>query len=275
MGKAWNDAAALLQANFGLIATILGLYYFLPSFAIALLFPEIANPAPPEIPPGTDPEVALAAISAFIEEQYAQSWPFLLAITLAQYIGTVSVLALFPNQGSATVGDAMKSGFVGTPSYLATQLIFVIAASLAVGLIGGLMLALSPFAGIPVIVLMMVGVAYVAVKLTLVPAVIAMEGELNPIKAMKRSWALTKGNSVLIFFFLLVLFIVMGLIALVATMLVTVVFAAIGGTVAQIGTGFVESLINAVTGGVFLIVLASIYRQLASPGGSGELDVFD
>ena len=275
MGKAWNDATALLTDNFGLIATILALYYFLPSFAIALLFPEISNAAPPEIPAGADPETTLAIMSGFFEEQYARSWPFLLVVSLAQYVGTVSVLALFPDRGSATVGDALKSGLRGALPFLATQLIFVIGASVAVGLIGGLSIAISPFLGIPVIMLMMVGVAYVAVKLTLVPAVIGMQGELNPIKAMKKSWRLTKGNSILIFIFLLVLFITMGLIALVVSMLVTTAFAVIGGTVAQIGGGFFESLVNAVTGGVILVVVAAIYRQLASPGGTGDLEVFD
>lgn len=275
MGKAWNDATALLADNFGLIASILALYYFLPSFAVALLYPEIANAVPPEIPPGTDPETALAMMSAFFQEQYANSWPFLLIISLAQYVGTVSVLALFPNRGSATVGDALKSGLRGAPSYLATQLIFVIGASLVVGLIGGVAIAISPFLGIPVIMLMMVGAAYVAVKLTLVPAVIGMEGELNPIKAMTRSWRLSKGNSILIFVFLLVLFVTMGLIDLVVSLLVTAVFAAIGGTVAQIGGGFVSSLTDAVIGGVILLVVAAIYRQLASPGGAADVEVFD
>ena len=108
MGKAWSEATEMLGNNFGLVATILGLFYFLPGFAIAILFPEIANPQPPQTPPGASPDEAFSIMSDFLMQSWAESWPFLLATTLLQYVGAISVLALFRQGGSPTVGDALK-----------------------------------------------------------------------------------------------------------------------------------------------------------------------
>lgn len=275
MGKAWNDATALLKGNFTLIAAIVGLYYFLPSFAIALLFPEIAAPATPAAPPGADPRATIEAMAAAIQEQYARGWPFFLAITIAQYLGAVSVLALFPTRGGATVGEALSAGLRGAPIYFAAQIIFILAAGIVFGLFAGLAFALSPILGVIVGLILGVGLLYASIKLILVPAVIAMEGERNPIKAMKRSWALSKGNTLLIFVFLLVLFVVIGLISLLVTLVLTTILSAFGGPVAGIGTALVSSLTSAVIGGVFLVVLAAIHRQLSSPADRADLEAFD
>lgn len=275
MGKTWNDATALLKGNVTLVATIVGLYYFLPSFAIALLVPEIANPAAPAAPPGADPEVVLEAMVAAMQEQYTLGWPYFLVITIAQYIGAVSVLALFPVRGTATVGEALSAGLRGAPTYLATQILFVLAAGIVFGLLAGSAFALSPFLGVLIGFILFVGLVYVSVKLIMVPAVIGMERELNPIAAMKRSWVLSKGNSVVICVFLLILFVVIGLISLLATLVLTTVFAAFGDPVAGIGTALVSSLTNAAIGGIFLVVLAAIHRQLSSPADRKDLEAFD
>ncbi|MHA7819362.1 MAG: glycerophosphoryl diester phosphodiesterase membrane domain-containing protein [Erythrobacter sp.] len=263
MGKAWDDTTGLLRDNFGLVASILGLFYFLPQAIVALLVPEIANPEPVTPPPGADPEVVLAAMSAAYQEQIARSWPYWLAITLIQYVGVISVLALFAKGKSPTVGQALASGLKGTPSYLGTQLLFVVGASLLLGIPLGIAFALVPLLGVLLIFVMIPLVIYAAVKLLLVPAVIAMDGELNPIAAMRRSWRLTKGNSLMIFLFLAVLLIVLSLIALVAAMIFGTIFALFGEPVATIGTGLLQALVSAVLGGIFLLALAAIKRQLS------------
>lgn len=275
MGKAWDDAVGLIGSNFGLLATILGLFYFLPSFAVALFFPELNNPDIAQPPPGADPDVAMEAMMASFQEMYARSWPFLLVTTLLQYVGAICVFALFPLDGNPTVGEALQKGLRGTPSYLATQIIVVLAAAVIVGVPLGIAFAISPIFGALLILPVAIALIYVTVKLTLVPAVIGTEGELNPIAAMKRAWALTKGNSLRIFFFLLVLFLVIGLISVVVTGTLTVVLAMAGGTVANIGIGFVSSLMTAAMGGIFLVVLAAIHRQLSGHGTPTATETFE
>ena len=272
MGKAWNDAMALLGANFGLIATIVALFYFLPSLAIALLFPEIANPEQPEIPQGADPAVVYEVMMSSLQDQYAKGWPFMLFITLMQYAGTICVLALFPERGNPTVGEAIKNGLRGTPSYLATQIIFVLGLSIVLGTLVTLAFLIFPVLGVLVGLVMVVLAVYVTVKLILVPTIIGMEGELNPITALKRSWALTKGNSLMIFAFLLVLLLTVGLVALVVSLVLGTVFAIFGTTIANIGNGLVNALVSAVMGGLVLVVLASIHRQLT---GTKDVEAFE
>jgi len=147
-----------------------------------------------------------------------------------------------------------------------TQLMISLALGVLIGLIGGIIVAVVPLLGLIVFPVLMVGAIYVFVKTWLVPAVIAMEGERNPIAAIKRSWTMTKGNSLRIFLFLFVLFVVAGLAVLVVNMVLTTVFAIFGGTIAMIGGGFVTSLTSAVMGGLILVVTAAIHRQLSGPG---------
>lgn len=276
MGKAWSDATGLISTNFGLLASIVGLFYFLPSFGVALLAPEVANPTPPPMPAGgSDPNAALEAMMGALQEQYANGWPYFLFITIAAYVGSVSVLALFAERGNPTVGDALKAGLRGAPIYLATQLIF----ALTIGLVAGLLVAgavlISPVLGIVVGLIVIIGAVYASIKLILVPAIIGMEGNLNPISVMRRSWKLTKGNSLLIFVFLFVLIVVVGLVSLVASLVLTTVFAAFGEPVASIGAGFISSLSSAIVGGLFLCVLAAIHRQLTPGASQADIEAFD
>lgn len=275
MGKAWDDAVSLIGSNFGLLATILGLFYFLPTFAVALFFPELNNPEMAAAPPGADPDVALEAMMAGFQEIYARSWPFLLVTTLLQYVGAICVFALFPIEGNPTVGEALQKGLRGAPSYLATQLIVAIGAAIVFGIPIGIAFAISPVVGALLILPLVIAIIYVTIKLTLVPAVIGVEGELNPVTAIKRGWALTKGNSLRIFFFLVVLFLVAGLITIVVTGALTVVLAMAGGTAANIGIGFISSLSNAAIGGLFLVVIAAIHRQLSGHGTPSETETFE
>lgn len=275
MGKAWSDATALLGSNFGLVATIVGLYYFLPSFAFAILAPDIANPAPPEMRSGGDPTAAFQAAFAALQDQYSKAWPYLLAITIAGYIGSISVLALFTEQGNPTVGQALKTGLRGTPSYLATQLIFAVGVGAIVGLILGLTAAVVPIVALLLTPFILAFVIYASIKLILVPAIIGMEGQLHPIKIMKRSWALTKGNSLMIFIFIFVLVIVVGLVSLVATLVLGTLFAAMGEPVATIGNALVDSLSSAIVGGLLLTVLAAIHRQLTPEAEQAVIDTFE
>lgn len=275
MGRAWDDTTGLLRKNFGLVASIIGLFYFLPQAIITLLVPEIANFQPDMPPPGTDPAIVLEAMQAAYMELFSLAWPYWLALTLFQYIGSISVLALFAKGQNPTVGQALATGFKGTPSYIAAQLIYVFAASVGLGIPLGLAFALLPLLGVLLAFVAIALIFYVGVKLMLVPTVIAMDGERNPIEALKHSWQLTKGNSLRIFFFMLVLIGVLTLISIVASMIFGVIFALFGGTVAAFGNGIVAAIAAAITGSVVLLALAAIHRQLSGVTAPKEIDAFE
>ncbi|KPP88937.1 hypothetical protein SAMN04515621_2789 [Erythrobacter sp. HL-111] len=266
MGKAWNDAMALLSANFGVIATVVGLFYFLPQFAVAILAPGTMEQGEVDLPDDATPEMVIEAMSAAFQEAYTENWPFLLLTVLLGYVGALAVLALLRRGGNPTVGEALRAGAIGTPSYFATQILFAIGAGLVFGLPVALVAAVAPIGAAFLALLLLVVLVYAAFKLILVPAVIGIESELNPFAVIARSWRLTKGNTLRIFVFLVLLFIVITLITVIVTLVFTLVFSAMGDEVERIGNGFVGALANAATGAIFLTVLAAIHRQLSGDG---------
>ena len=116
---------------------------------------------------------------------------------------------------------------------------------------------------------------YLFTKLMLTPAVIAIERQANPLTALGRSWQLTKGNSVRIFLFVFLLFLAVGVVGGVISMVVGLFLALGGAQTALIGQAVISGLINAVFYVIFLGVLAAIYRQLAGPSTEAVRETFD
>lgn len=276
MGKAWVQATGLMGANRDTISAIAGLFFFLPSMASALIVPELANPSQPDAPAGADPELVMQAMIDQMSEIYAANWPILLAVFIVQFIGSMSLFALLTDRGNPTVGEALKTGLKSMPSYIAAQLLMVLLASLAIGLPLGVISALggAAVAGLAVLVAMVL-IVYVLVKLSLVAPVIAIEGERNPFTAIGRSWQLTKGNSLRIFAFVLLLVIVIGIISALVSGILGLVLAALGDPVATIGNGAVNALINALLTVVFLVVTVAIYRQLVGATPERTAEIFE
>jgi hypothetical protein len=264
MGRAWTQTTALIGANKDTISAIAGLFFFLPSFAAALFVPDMVNPPQAATPAGDDPQAAMQALVDQMSAFYAANWPLFLGITIAGFIGSMSLLALLTDRGNPTVGEALGKGLKSIPSYIAAQILSALAAGLALGLPLGLAATFAP-AGVTAVlgIAVIVGIIYMFVKFALIAPVIAIDEERNPVTAITRSWRLTKGNSLRIFAFLVLLFAVIVIIGALVQGVLTVVFSAIGGEVARIGIGAVSALVNAVMTVIFLVVLAAIHRQLA------------
>lgn len=274
MGTAWTQATGLMGANRDTISAIAGLFFFLPALASRLLLPGLANP--PQPAPNADPEVAFRAVMEQIGAIYAENWLLILTLVVVQYIGSLSLFALLTDRGNPTVGEALQTGARSVPSSLAAQLVTVFGASLAIGIPVGV---LSAFGGAVVaafaLVVAMVLILYVMIKLSLTAPVIAIEGQLNPFAALARSWQLTKGNSVRILLFLLLIVVVFGVIALIVGGILGLVFSAMGETVALIGTGVVDALVNTMFAVVFLVVTVAIYRQLVGATPERQAELFE
>lgn len=276
MGKAWTQATGLIGANRDTIGAIAGLFFFLPTFATGLLVPELANPTPPAAPAGADPDAAMQAMMDQMSALYADNWPLLLLVTVVQFIGSMGLFALLTDRGNPTVGEALATGLKSIPSYIAAQFLSALGAGIVLGLPLGLLAALAPpvavaIAGIALVALL----AYIVVKLSLIAPAIAIEGERNPIAAIRRSWQLTKGNSLRIFIFVALLVVVIGIIATLVSGILGLVFAAFGDTVAEIGGGVVGALVNTLVTVIFLVVTVAIHRQLAGASPEGIAAAFE
>jgi Membrane domain of glycerophosphoryl diester phosphodiesterase len=275
MGKAWTEATGLIVANRDTLGAIAGLFFFVPSLAIALFAPELASSQSPA-PAGTDPQVAMQAMMDQLTQAYAANWPLVAAATLLQFIGSLSLLALLSDRAHPTVREALKSGLAGLLPYLAALLLNAFGAGLLAGLPFAVLAALgSPAAAVLGLLVMLVIILYVMVKFILIAPVIAIEGERNPIAAMQRSWRLTKGNSFHIAVFVLLLFFTIGIIAALVTGIIGLALSALGSQVASIGGGMVNAAINAGVGVIFMAVFAAIHRQLAGHTPEGLAATFE
>ena len=274
MGRAWSDTVDMISKNFGLIATVLGLFFFLPAFASVLLFPGLSA-QPPEPPVGAEPDVVLEAMRDYFVGIAANYWWVFLVIIVLQYAGSIALLALFRKDRKPTVGEALKAGFAGTPTYIAILILTSIAYMLIIAVPVLLGAAISPILGALLILPALIAVVYVGVKWSLAAAVIGMEGQLNPITVLQRSWRLTKGNSIMIFLFLLVLAIIALLIYFVVVLSLSAIFIAMGDSVAVIGAGLLEGVASAALTGFFLVVIGAIYLQLSAGPAEKEVETFE
>ncbi len=273
MGKAWTQATGLIGTNKDTISAIAGLFFFLPSLASALLVPELANPPQPS--PDADPQLAMRAMMDQMSAIYAANWPLLLGLVIAQFAGSMSLFALLTDRGNPTVGEALRTGLASLPSYLAAQAVTVLGASLAIGIPLGVISAFGgPAVAVLAVLAALILIVYVMVKLSLVAPVIAIEGDRNPFTALARSWQLTKGNSLRIVLFVGLLIIVIGIISALVTGIVSLIFAALGDTVATIGNAVMNALVNALLAVIFLVVTVAIHRQLSGATDEGITETF-
>jgi hypothetical protein len=268
MGRAWNDAVAMLSANRHVVLVVAGAFFFLPYLALMLLMPgdltelQAANAA------GADPDAAWAAISAF----YGRIWWAIVLMAVVQGIGMLGLLSLLADRGRPTVGQALALGAKAFLPYLAAQVLQGLALACAVLLIAGIGAATGVAA--VAVILTIVGIAvaaYLFVKFSVTIPVIAIDRVMNPIRALGRSWRLTKGNSVRLLVFYLLLFVVLVVVAVVMGFgfgLAGVLFGAQG---AQIVSAIIGSLINMAFVTVFLAVLAAVHRQLAERSNAPDV----
>lgn len=254
---AWKQATSAIAANREVLLALSGVFLMLPSLAFALFFPS------PEPAAGQSEQQTVAAMQAY----YLTAMPALIPMALIQAAGTLALLTLFTDKSRPTVGEAIRRGFTGMPSYFAAQILL----GIGIGVVGGSAIAIGAVTGAKAVVALTVVAAvlaavYAAIKTSLVAPIIAVEGVLNPVAALQRSWRLTKGNSVRIGLFYLLLLLAMAAVMLIAMMIVGVVLAAVAGpeTTRVVGA-VVSSALGATATLYFVAVLATVHRQLAGP----------
>lgn len=263
LDTAWKDATSLLSRNLGLLAVIAGVFFFIPYAAIAIAMPEMGNLEAAQASGNFD------AIMAAVTELYTTYWWVFLIVGIVQGIGLLSMLALVRRRANPTVGEAISTGLRSVPSYIGSQLLqtalIVIAATLLVGI--GAVTGLSALAALGGVIAFVV-TCYILVKLSLAAPIIAIEGELNPVRALRRSWALTKGNSVRLFFFYLLLLVAFVVVSSVISLVLGLVFAFAGEQAALLGDAVISGLVNAAMIVAMVCILAAVHTQLSRLAGS-------
>ena len=266
MGRAWNDAVALIKSNRQLVAILAGVFFFLPNAIYTLAAPQptelmqvLQNAEQP------DEELVLQLGSAWLGETWWMIAIFL-AVTL---VGMLGLLSLFVDRNRPTVGEAIAAGAKATLPYIAAQLI-VFAINWALTLVlAGVGLLIHPALG----ALMLAGAfaltIYISVRMVLVAPIIVSDRTFNPLTALLQSLRMTSGNAVRLALFYILLFVaVFVLIAVVG--LVFSVFELMGESIGLFANAIGGSLVWATLMTVLVAVVAAIYRQLADRDVDGE-----
>jgi hypothetical protein len=232
----WADVMALLRAHASLIATVAGVFIFLPGLLLAYFVPQ----------PVTQDFARLGEVWV---EYATANWHWLLLNGLVSMIGQIAILLLIFSRG-ITVGGAIAAALALLPFYFLTSLL----CSILIGF--GFVLLIIPG-------------AYLLGRLGPVNAVVVAEMRRNPIDAIRRCFELTKGHGWAVLGLILIVAIA-ALIAIgVATTLLGIVFILIAGQdVGQMLVLIVRAAGNAALVILMLLLNAAIYRNL-SPEPSG------
>jgi hypothetical protein len=266
IGAIWNEASELVRANKEVLAALAGVFFLLPSFALALLIPA------PQPQPGDSPERMYALMTDF----YAGAAPWLLAMVLIQALGQLAAFALLARSGRITVGEALRDGLNGMLPYIGTQLIFGLAIALIAGLLVGIGTGLGSV-GLAVLLGLVAagGILYASLRLAMMLPVIAIERVRNPVAVLKRSWDLTQGNAGRILLFMLLMFVAFIVAAIVVGIVTGVIAGLVGGARAtELAGAATSSLLGAAFTVYVIAAIAAMHRRLSSGTYEQHADTF-
>lgn len=264
---AWREASTAVSVNRDVVLVLAGVFFMLPSLALELIFPQ------PEQQAG----MAEAEVMAMVKDYYLSILPVMIPLALFQLLGTLSLLTLLTDRSRPTVGEAIKAGAGGLIPYFLAQLIL----GLGLGLFGTLVLGVSGLTGVAALVAIGAAIVialavFLFIRTSLAGPVIAIEGERNPVEALKRSWRLVEGNTARIGVFVLLVFVAFMIVLIIASALIGIVFALLAGPEAtRIAGAVVAALISAVMALYFVAIWAAIHRQLAGPGDRVITETFE
>lgn len=265
--RAWKEAAAAVSANRDVLWALAGVFFLVPSLAFSLFLPQ------PEPAAGMDQNALMGLLGGY----YASAWPFMLIVGVLQGIGTLALLTLLTDTARPTVADAIRKGAGALLPLIGAQLLL----GIALGIGGGLLIGLAAASGVAAlaaaaVIAVIVVACYAAIKTSLVAPVVAVEEERNPVRALRRSWRLTKGNSVRLGLFYLLVAIAFIVIVSLAMALVGIVLAlAAGAETARVAAAVVSAGLGAVATLYFVAILAAAHRQLAGPSREAVGSIFE
>ena len=253
MNTCWSRTVELIQANFQLLLIVAAVFLLLPNVAIYVLVPDMQS----IVDPAADPEVVFAQMASM-------AGPLILGglFSLAfQFAGNASMVALM-GDARPTVGQAIGSGIKTVPSLFVVAvlafLIYMFGAFVIImpfSLLG--ILTGAPGIGIIGFIPIIVFVAWLFARLSMSMPVMVLEGTLNPITAIGRSWTLTKPKQWPITGFWTIIIVIM----FVASLIFTSVF----GLVAAIaGSGLVSALILGLTSGITGMIYGMVICAIAT-----------
>lgn len=234
----WDDIVATLRSNASIFIAIAGAFVFLPSLVAGLF----STPIEP-LAQGASSAEALQRLL----DNYADNWVSQVALLLLGTLGQLVLFIVLLDPRRPRVGEAFRSALP----------LFV------------------PFLGVGILVALMFGVAaalfvvpalYLVGRIQLSGAALVAE-RVGPIEAVRRSFALTKGQGWRIFFFVFLVFLVASVVQRAVDGTVGALVGLFAGAVPRLSpAGLLLPAIDALFASVFFVLGATmwvtLYRRL-------------
>ena len=229
----WEDAVRLARAHGSLIVALAGVFLFLPALLVGHFLPR------PE-PAGADQFIPLMV------EYGRANWHWIVLESLFNMAGTLAILFLVFGRSGTSVGGAIAAGFALLPSYFLAAVL----ANFAIGI---------GFAFLIVPGLYLVG------RLAPLAALVVAEGVRNPLAALGRTVALTRGHGWAIAGLVLLIAVAGSILLLVlaslAGILVTILLP---DNAARLVMLILTTASGAALSALLILVYAAVYRRLAA-----------
>lgn len=249
----WADLVSMARANAGVLAILAGAFLLLPNFAQALFAP------PPDIK-GID----MNAVKA-LYQYYSESALVLLLCNIPVWFGSAALLALLLDPRHLTVAEALVSGLQLLFSVIALNFLtqFAIFGAPLTVMSGAQAVGLPQLVAIVLFGFGCVLSIYLIGRFALAAPAQMAERLFNPIVAMRRSIAVTRGNG----------WRIVGILALVA-LVVTVAGGAVmlilsivlklilPPSLSSVALALLKSAVGAVSALLIILLDAALFRQL-------------
>jgi len=238
----FGDAWRMFRRDRDVLLPVAGLFIFLPQLAVMLLVPPS-----PEMPAGSDAQAASAWIDAMVNWYSAHGVP-LLAADLAALWGGLTIVVSYLDRTRPDLAGALQTALLLLPRYILATLLetLMVFVGLALFLLPGL---------------------YLQGRFLLVGSAIVAERPLGAVASLGRSFALTRGNGL-----------ILGVLAaamLFGGSLLASPFLALGDTLdrAPIANPISAALLSAAASAVLaavalatVLLRVALYRRLTSNG---------
>ncbi|MBD2842767.1 hypothetical protein [Erythrobacter rubeus] len=272
MNKIWSRAMELVRDNFQFLVVIAGIFLLLPTLAAYLLIPDLQA----VMDPAADPEV----LAAQLQDKLGPLLGVGIVAMIFQFAGYGAMVALMGN-ARPTVGDALKAGLKVVPSTFGVLVIFILAYVLSAIVISvpvGIIVSLSGLASLAFIaaIVVLAFVVFLLARMSMSLPVLVLEGTLNPIKAVSRSFRLTGPKKWSIMLFWGVLFAAYMVVALLLTSIFGLIAALAGDSVvAMLILGLTNGLLGMGIGMIVSGLAVAMHGQLAGPSEAELTSTFE
>ncbi len=273
IGRVFSGMFAMVRDQFMPLAGLWGVFLLFQVLLIGLIFGGIGGTA--LLTGNLNPEDALDVLGLGAGILLVMLVAYFVYLYLYGVQSAAMVQSASPRMRSG-FGEALSGGFRCGFSMLGVfLLLFVgyIILSFIVGLLELIFGFLGSFGDFLVSLIAFAALVYLACRLSVIVPVVAVDGERNPISAIRRTWDITNGNLLPIFLIALIVVALVIVMAIVFGVVFGGVFFATAASGAPaFGTFFAMILTFAVFGGAFSIFGSALVAALHAEISSSETE---